>query len=135
MATEFPTRSRQTKARASVTLTAALLSSAIAVPAEARQSCSPVLQWNEYALQATVTAAQGAVPQIRSLAIVLASMHDALNAVQPTYDTYLSVTPAPADEVIAARVYIGFHFRNSDVVGARLGRQVAHFVFTHSLRD
>ena len=29
----------------------------------------------------------------------------------------------------------GFHFRNSDVVGARLGRQVAHFVFTHSLRD
>ena len=59
MATEFPTRSRQTRARRSVTLAAALLSSAVAVPAEARQSCSPVLQWNEYALQATVTAAQG----------------------------------------------------------------------------
>ena len=96
MATEFPTRSRQTRAHVSVTLAAALLTGAAAVPAEARQSCSPVLQWNEYALQATVTAAQGAVPQIRSLAIVHASVHDALNAVQPTYDTYLSVTPAPA---------------------------------------
>jgi hypothetical protein len=96
MVTEFPTRSRQIRARASVALAAALLSGAVAVPADARQSCSPVLQWNEYALQATVTAAQGAVPQIRSLAIVHASMHDALNAVQPTYDTYLSVTPAPA---------------------------------------
>ena len=96
MATEFPTRSRQARARASAALAAALLSGAVAAPAEARQSCSPVLQWNEYALQATVTAAQGPLPQIRSLAIVHASVHDALNAVQPTYDTYLSVTPAPA---------------------------------------
>jgi hypothetical protein len=39
------------------------------------------------------------------------------------------------DEVISARVYIGFHFRNSDEVGGRLGRQVAHFVYTHALRD
>lgn len=38
------------------------------------------------------------------------------------------------DEVIDARVYSGIHFRNSDVVGARLGRQVAHFVLTHALR-
>jgi PAP2 superfamily len=38
------------------------------------------------------------------------------------------------DEVIDARVYSGIHCRNSDVVGARLGRQVAHFVMTHALR-
>ena len=38
------------------------------------------------------------------------------------------------DEVIDARVYSGIHFRNSDVVGARMGRQVAHFVLTHALR-
>ena len=38
------------------------------------------------------------------------------------------------EEVINARVYSGIHFRNSDVVGARLGRQVAHFVLTHALR-
>jgi hypothetical protein len=37
-------------------------------------------------------------------------------------------------EVIDARVYSGIHFRNSDEVGARLGRQVAHFVMTHALR-
>jgi hypothetical protein len=37
-------------------------------------------------------------------------------------------------EVIDARVYSGIHFRNSDIVGAREGRQVAHFVMTHALR-
>lgn len=38
------------------------------------------------------------------------------------------------DEVIDARIYSGIHYRNSDDVGARLGRQVAHFVMTHALR-
>ena len=38
------------------------------------------------------------------------------------------------EEVIDARVYSGIHFRNSDEVGARLGRQVARFVSTHALR-
>ena len=38
------------------------------------------------------------------------------------------------DEVIAARVYSGIHYRSSDETGARLGRQVAHFVMTHTLR-
>ena len=37
-------------------------------------------------------------------------------------------------EVIDARVYSGIHFRTSDEVGARLGRQVAKFVMTHALR-
>ena len=37
-------------------------------------------------------------------------------------------------EVIDARVYSGIHFRNSDEVGAKLGRQVAHFVMTHAFR-
>ncbi|HEV8369009.1 MAG TPA: vanadium-dependent haloperoxidase [Pyrinomonadaceae bacterium] len=39
-----------------------------------------------------------------------------------------------ADEVIDARVYSGIHFRTADEVGARVGRQVAHFVSTHALR-
>jgi hypothetical protein len=38
------------------------------------------------------------------------------------------------DEVIDARVYSGIHFRTSDVNGARLGRQIAQYVFTHALR-
>jgi hypothetical protein len=37
-------------------------------------------------------------------------------------------------EVIDARVYSGIHFRNSDEVGARMGRQVAQFVSHHALR-
>lgn len=40
----------------------------------------------------------------------------------------------PLLEVIDARVYSGIHFRTADEVGARLGRQVAHFVMTHALR-
>jgi hypothetical protein len=38
------------------------------------------------------------------------------------------------DEVIDARVFSGIHFRNTDEVGARQGRQVAQFVMTHALR-
>ena len=38
------------------------------------------------------------------------------------------------DEVIDARVYSGIHFRNTDEVGARVGKQVARFVWTHALR-
>ena len=41
---------------------------------------------------------------------------------------------AGVEEVIDARVYSGIHFRTSDEVGARLGRQVAHFISTHALR-
>jgi hypothetical protein len=37
-------------------------------------------------------------------------------------------------EVIDARVYSGIHFRNTDEVGARMGRQVAQFVSHHALR-
>lgn len=37
-------------------------------------------------------------------------------------------------EVTDARVYSGFHFRTSDEVGARMGRQIAHFASTHVLR-
>ncbi|AMY09524.1 PAP2 superfamily protein [Luteitalea pratensis] len=37
-------------------------------------------------------------------------------------------------EVVDARVYSGIHFRTSDEVGARQGRQVARFVLAHALR-
>ena len=39
------------------------------------------------------------------------------------------------DEVIDARVYSGIHFRTADIVGARVGRQVAQFVLTHALKE
>ena len=37
-------------------------------------------------------------------------------------------------EVIDARVYSGIHFRSSDERGAQLGRQVARFAVTHTLK-
>ena len=50
-----------------------------------------VIEWNEIALAATVTANQGPLPQIRSMAIVQISVHDAVNAITREYDTYLDI--------------------------------------------
>jgi len=41
---------------------------------------------------------------------------------------------AGIDEVINARVWTGIHFRTSDEEGARMGKQVARFVYEHALR-
>ncbi|HXG18461.1 MAG TPA: vanadium-dependent haloperoxidase [Methylomirabilota bacterium] len=39
-----------------------------------------------------------------------------------------------AKEVVGARVYTGIHFRTSDEVGWRRGKQVARWAFKHFLR-
>ena len=63
-----------------------------------------VLDWNQIALSATVTAGQGAVPQTRSMAIVHVAVHDAVNAITGRYRTYLShaAPPVGADPEAAA---------------------------------
>ena len=53
-----------------------------------------------------------------------------LSGITRQWDTF----DEAAREVIEARVYSGIHFRTADEVGARMGRQVAHFVSTHALR-
>jgi hypothetical protein len=50
-----------------------------------------VLEWNQIAVGATVTAAQGPLPQIRSMTIVQVAVHDAVNAISCRYKTYLSI--------------------------------------------
>jgi hypothetical protein len=50
-----------------------------------------VLEWNQIALAATVTAGQGPLPQIRTMAIVQVSVHDAVNAVTRRHKTYLDI--------------------------------------------
>jgi hypothetical protein len=55
-----------------------------------------VMEWNQFALAATVTAGQGAVPQVRSMAIVQVSVHDAVNGITGAHDTYLDTGAAPA---------------------------------------
>jgi hypothetical protein len=52
----------------------------------------------------------------------------------PGFVRYWQTFSEGVDEVIDARVYSGIHFRTADVVGARVGRQVAQFVLKHALR-
>jgi len=80
------------------------LSCAAATAARANDACSPLMEWNQFALDATVTAGQGALPQIRSLAIVHASIHDAVNAITGQYATYLAQNAAPAGASIDAAI-------------------------------
>jgi hypothetical protein len=77
---------------------AVLLSLSFAGTAAAGDTCSPVMEWNQNALQATTltTPPQGALVQIRSMAIVHASMHDAVNSITGEYATYLPAASAPA---------------------------------------
>jgi len=51
----------------------------------------------------------------------------------PNARTYQRFSDAAAD-VVEARIYQGIHFRTADVVARRLGRQIARWVFEHSLR-
>jgi hypothetical protein len=75
-------------ARSLIAATALLGSLLTSAPANAED---PVLEWNQIALAATVTAGQGPVPQIRTMAIVQVSVHDAVNAITCGSRTYLSI--------------------------------------------
>jgi hypothetical protein len=59
---------------------------------------------------------------------------EATSAQNPGFIRYWQAFSEGVQEVIDARVYSGIHFRTADEVGARLGRQVAHFVAVHALR-
>jgi hypothetical protein len=52
----------------------------------------------------------------------------------PGFPRHWTAFSEGVEEVIDARVYSGFHYRNTDEVGARLGRQVARFVLNHALQ-
>ncbi|MGE5837913.1 MAG: hypothetical protein ACM4AI_25800, partial [Acidobacteriota bacterium] len=55
-----------------------------------------VMEWNQIALAATVSAGQGPLPQSRSMTIVQVAVHDAVNGITNKHDTYLPYGPAPA---------------------------------------
>jgi hypothetical protein len=58
----------------------------------------------------------------------------ALSPTNPGFPRQWTTFSQGIDEVIEARIYSGIHYRTSDEVGARVGRQVARFVLTHALR-
>jgi hypothetical protein len=72
-------------------LAAAMLSSLALAPATARADA--VTEWNEFGVRATPGPPP---PQFRTLAIMHLAIHDALNAIQPRYETYTAQPPAPA---------------------------------------
>lgn len=74
----------------SLIATTALLVSLLLTPIRANTD-DPVMEWNQIALAATVAANQGPIPQIRTMAIVQVSVHDAVNAITCDYRTYLSI--------------------------------------------
>lgn len=59
---------------------------------------------------------------------------EARSSQTPNFVRFWHTFSEGVEEVIDARVYSGIHFRTADVVGARLGRQVAQFVMTHALK-
>ena len=58
----------------------------------------------------------------------------ALSPTNPGFPRQWTTFSQGVDEVIEARIYSGIHFRTADEVGARVGRQVARFVLTHTLK-
>ncbi len=63
-----------------------------------------VMEWNQIALDATTTAGQGPIPQVRSMTIVQVAVHDAVNTITRKYDRYLanSLSPSGASAEAAA---------------------------------
>ena len=58
----------------------------------------------------------------------------ALSPTNPGFVRQWTAFSQGVDEVIEARVYSGIHYRTADEVGARVGRQIARFVYTHALK-
>src|SRR5215813_13331990 len=67
-----------------------------------------VSQWNQIAVQTTLTAGENAVVQSRTLAMAQAAVHDALNAIDRRYEPYAFDGSAPgalADAAVATAAH------------------------------
>jgi membrane-associated phospholipid phosphatase len=87
--------------------------------AGAADTCSPVMEWNQIALESTTVAGQGALPQIRSLAIVHASMHDAVNGITKEYRTYRPTGDAPPEASPDAAAIGAAHYALTQLFAAQ----------------
>lgn len=112
--------------------TATLLAGLLPTPVLARAD-DPVMEWNQIALAATVTATQGPLPQIRTMAIVHIAVHDAVNAITCQYRTYLTIrcgswgTPEAAAIGAAHRALVGvFPAQAQALNDARTASLAAH---------
>ena len=85
---------RRNVARATLALATAALVFA-GSPSTRATPVSTVMEWNQIALSATVTAAQGPLPQSRSMTIVQVAVHDAVNLITGRFGTYRAYGPPP----------------------------------------
>ncbi len=78
----------------------------------AADTCSPVMEWNQHALKATTMTLppQGALVQIRTMAIVHASIHDAVNSITGQYGTYRPAAEPPAGASPDAAAIAAAHY-------------------------
>jgi hypothetical protein len=60
----------------------------LAVSTAGYGAVDPVSAWNDLAVQATLMAGEGPVPQSRTLPIVQVAIHDALNSIEDRYQRY-----------------------------------------------
>ncbi len=69
---------------------AAILTAFVAIPAVANDA----LKWNDTTVKAAIAGGQNPIQQTRTIAMVQAAVHDALNAVKPRYAAYYFEGPA-----------------------------------------
>jgi len=94
---------------AGFSLAIAALIVSCSVKSDALAISDAVMEWNQIALAATVTAGQGPVPQIRSMTIVQVSVHDAVNTITGKYPTYRAAGAAPAGASAEAAAIAAAH--------------------------
>jgi hypothetical protein len=56
------------------------------------------------------------------------------NKANPPITRSFSSIGQAMEELINARVWVGFHYRHSDIVGERVGRRISRFALSHFLR-
>jgi hypothetical protein len=56
------------------------------------------------------------------------------NKANPPITRSFNTIEQAMDELVNARVWVGFHFRNSDIVGKEVGRKISKFALSHFLR-
>jgi hypothetical protein len=123
----------------SFVVTTALLVSLCMTPLAASAD-DVVMEWNQIALAATVTAAQGPNPQVRSMTIVQVAVHDAVNAITCEYRTYLLIpcgrwgSPDAAAIGAAHRALVGL-FGSSPTQLDALNRARAASLLSRGLTD
>jgi hypothetical protein len=77
----------------------------VATPAIANDA----LKWNETTAKAVITGGHNPIQQSRTVAMVQAAVHDALNAIKPRYAAYYFEGPAPVGALPEAAVAAASH--------------------------